>query len=209
MIIRDVLAHAAFGVLNQLAIKDNSEAVISFINLGLIDLHKRFLLKVEEYVIDVEERKSMYSMPDDYMYMLNATDLGLSTTTVSLSGTEDVSRELSINVDEDPISIFTPYFNKIQVPKLLVGHAISLVYCASPEVVYDAEDELELPVQLLECLVLFIGYQAYASMDVKALAAENTFYRRYTDACEQIRLSGTINSNNMYIVKDLQSKGYV
>jgi hypothetical protein len=83
------------------------------------------------------------------------------------------------------------------------------VYCASPEVIYDVEDELELPVQLLECLVLFIGYQAYASMDVKALAAENTFYRRYTDACEQIRLSGTINSNNMYIVKDLQSKGYV
>jgi hypothetical protein len=206
MLISEVISHASNGVLHQLAIKDKPEVVISFINLGLIDLHKKFLLKVEEHLIDVQYQKSVYSMPDDYMYLLDVSNLGLTDATNAPSDFKVTS--VPINSESDSNSIYTPYYNKVQIPSVFFKHTLSLIYAAAPERVISEEDELELPMQLLECLLLYIGYQAYASMDVKALAAENTFYNRYIQACEQVKQLGTVGANS-YITHIIHDRGFV
>ena len=94
MTIQEVIYDVAQGELKQLAVKDDTTAVISYINLGLIELYKRFTLKTEEIVIPLFSDTTIYTMPDDYQSILEALD--------------ENGDWYSINDEDDALSILTP-----------------------------------------------------------------------------------------------------
>ena len=153
MTAREVMTLARSGELLQLSptIRDNDVTIATFINLALIEIYKRFILKTGEIIITLKDGVSVYkldgtdttvvnilgvdiqcvdfgpSSPGAYMYMIgaygNGADLGDYTV-------EDVV--LPINVEDNLMSINTVSYNEVQVPLITEGATISIIYAAAP-----------------------------------------------------------------------------
>ena len=75
MTVRQVIELAKASELNGLSIANKDDVVLGFLNMGVLELYKRFTLKVEEYLITLEDNVSIYKMPNDFM-MTRSSELG-------------------------------------------------------------------------------------------------------------------------------------
>lgn len=194
MTIQDVIDLAVKGELKKLAVKDDVDSIVSFINLGLIELYKRFPLDTEEVVIALGQAtvptdayqmvsNTIYEMPSDLMYIIGAYE-------------EDGS-EININKEDDPFSIMTISWNKIQVPVATVGANIGVVYVKTPTFLSSADvaEELPLPVQLVEALLHYIGYRGHGSIDGNIQAENNTHYQRFEASINRAKMLGVVTQD--------------
>ena len=62
MTVQDVITYVKYSELSQLAIKDDSVAVMSFINLGMIELYKRFNLGIKVEIVRTNPLVSVYNL---------------------------------------------------------------------------------------------------------------------------------------------------
>lgn len=197
MKISEVIEMAKYGELNQLVVKDDSPAIISFINLGLIELHKRFSISVKEYVVTLVEGQTIYTLP---------ADLVLIDSVFAESG-----EEILINNEDDPLGVMTPSYNTIQVPNPEVGTAISIIYVAYPEYVTSPDEDLALPLTLLEALLHYIGYRAHSGIDTTSTESnqnQSIHYIRFDASCKKARELGVMSIDNPTNRK-LKDRGYV
>ena len=180
MRIQDVVDLAKYSELNSTAIKDNNVAIISLLNAGLLELYKRFPLQVNEYVVTLADGVSLYTLPTDFMYILEV--YGEST-----EGTSNELVPLSINDSSDPYSVFFPGYKQIQVPLSSDGSFISLLYAAKPPLYTedDFAEILELPETLIECLVHYIGYKAHLGIRGDGQSENNAHYARFERSCQR------------------------
>ena len=208
MTVQDIMTIAKYGELKQLPVARDDIAVISFINLGLIELYKRFILKTEEVVIHlgvtntVDDNYKMisdtiYELPDDCMYIVAVY--------------EEDGTEAAINEEEDLLSINTIAWNRIQVPLATYEANISVIYVASP-IWLSADnlaEQLPLPQQLTEALLHYIGYRAHGSFDGLINAENNTHYQRFERSCNKAKEDGLITADGISSTKRLDKKGFV
>lgn len=204
MILQDVVNLAKSGELSNLSVKDDTQAVLGYINLGLLELYKRFNLEVKEHIIELQEEVEVYTMPSDFMWVVGAYGEVPETSVDSVA-------ILPINVEDDPLSINTVSWNKVQVPLVAAGAYISIVYVASPTVVTESDlvNELALPPQLVEALLHYIGYRAHMSMDGNVQAENNTHYRRFEVACKRVKEDGVLTSDDMDMKSRFKGRGFV
>ena len=170
MIVGQVIDMAKVSELNGLGIANNDAAIIGFLNLGMLELYKRFTLKYEEYIITLDENVSIYTMPADYMWIIAAYgDLD------ARSG--DFVNLIPVNEEDNPASINTSSWNKIQIPVNTQGSHISIIYVAKPTVytVSDMDVELDLPPQMIEALLAYIGYRGNSTIDSGLQTGDNAW----------------------------------
>ena len=202
MTVRQIADLAKNSELNGIALANRDEAVIGFMNLGILELHKRFQLKVEEYVITLVDGQDIYSMPNDYMWIVAAYG------EVDIRSTETVN-ELPINEEDNPLSINTVGWNKVQVPVSVAGAYVSIIYVAKPETYVMGDDEVDLPPQMIDALLAFIGYKANAAIDSGVQTEDSAWYQRFEHACDKLREYGMINSDDMYMNQRITTRGFV
>jgi len=209
MTVEKVIDLAVKGELKKLAVKDDTDSIISFINLGMIELYKRFPLDTEEVIIelgrvtdnnDSYERISdtVYKLPNDLMYISAAY--------------EEDGTEISINKEDDPLSIMTISWNKIQVPVATSGAYISVIYVKEPELIVNTPatlaEDIELPVQLVEALLHYIGYRGHGSIDGNIQAENNTHYQRFEASVQRAKTLGVMTTDGP-LSRNVQEKGWV
>ena len=202
MTVRQIADLAKNSELNGIALANRDEAVIGLMNLGILELHKRFQLKVEEYVITLVDGQDIYSMPNDYMWIVAAYG------EVDIRSTETVN-ELPINEEDNPLSINTVGWNKVQVPVSVAGAYVSIIYVAKPETYVMGDDEVDLPPQMIDALLAFIGYKANAAIDSGVQTEDSAWYQRFEHACDKLREYGMLNGDDMYMNKRLSTRGFV
>lgn len=192
MLISDVIALAQKSELQQLgAIQDDEAAIIGYINLGLIELYKRFNLSTNEVIITIgadgdvtnpytKISDTIYQMPDDYITMQDVYD--------------ESGNLLAINKEDDPYSIFTIRWNQVQIPTTAAGDKLSIIYVTNPAWVVDATETLDLPLFLLNALLAYIGYKAHYSLpENNGMPVEgNVYYQNFENAVTQAKLDGNI-----------------
>ena len=193
MTIQDVINDVAQGELKQLAVKDDSVAVISYINLGLIELYKRFTLKTSEIIIPLIALQTIYTMPDDYQSILEVLD--------------ENGDWYSVNDEDDALSILTPSYNTIQVPNPQDGAAISVIYTALPVRIIAATEILPLPLSLLDALYNYIGYRGHGSVNGDLKTENNSHYMRFEANCKKAKDLGVITSDDVVNTK-LVDRGF-
>lgn len=214
MTVQEVIDMAKYGELRNLKLGNlEDRAIVSYINLGLIELYKRFPLSIKEYIIElVDSPNNEYKLPSDCMWLITA--YGEIPETKELTG----AWELEINNEDNPLSINTVSWDTIQVPLTLPGEYISLIYAASPDatqrVIYDEAGgyltkELALPVQLIESLLFYIGYRAHGAMDGNIQSESNTHYMRFDKSCEKIKSEGMFTSDDLNMSTRVYTRGYV
>ena len=69
---REFIKLAKNSELKQLAIANDEEAVLGYINLGLLELYKRLPVKTKEHIIDLEDGVDEYEMPEDFLWIVAA-----------------------------------------------------------------------------------------------------------------------------------------
>ena len=197
MTANEVITLAQGGVLRQLStsIKDNTALLTGYINLGMIELYKRFVLKTDEAIVTLQDGKTVYSldgtdsdvdMAGEFMYLIAA---------YGDSSEDDYSTDdliLPINSEDDLYSINTISYNQVQIPLITAGAYVSLIYGSKPTKVTSLtlDNELDIPDQLVKPLLEYIGYEAHASMNDNTNTESNVHYQRFEAACNIVRQYG-------------------
>lgn len=206
---REIMTLARSGELLQLSplIKDNDEIVLSFINMGMLEIYKRFVMRTSEALITLVDGKTIYkldgtdpdvSMPVDEKFMYIITAYGVGPGYTDYDQTEMV---LPVNVEEDPMSINTVSYDRVQIPLVTVGAYISIIYAAKPRKAGEVpngypsapdplDNELDLPDQFQEALLHYIGYRGHGAMDGDIQSDSNTHYQRFERSCDKVRELG-------------------
>lgn len=204
MTVGQIIDLAKNGELNGLKVGDKPEVLVGYMNLGVLELYKRFQLKVEEYIIELQDMVDLYTMPNNYMWMIAAYG------EVPIDSTESVNI-LPINEEDNPLSINTVGWNKVQVPVSVAGAYVSIIYVASPLVysVTELDEEVDLPAQMVEALLAYMGYRANSAIDTGVQTEDSVYYQRFEASCEKLRQYGMSNGDDMYMNKRLATRGFV
>jgi hypothetical protein len=204
MRLSSILRQAKSGELSDIAVKDDDQTIIDYINLGMIALYSRFPLKVEEAIIALEDGKTLYKLDGSDMSVAVGGLPIEEDTVLAILEAFDEKGKIEINDESCQMSIFTVNYNTIQVPVVGDNNFISLIFQAAPEeIVYEddgegnAEDlDVALPKQLLEPLLHYIGYRAHGAMNGSVEAENNTHLMRYDAACKRAEMLGLIPSDS-------------
>jgi hypothetical protein len=151
----------------------------------MLELYKRFPIKIEEYIVTLDEGTTTYLLPDDFLYALNAYG-------EVEEGVETPPPQIPINEENNVYSIYIPNHKELQIPLNTTGTQISLIYGAKPER-YDEDDlaeELYLPETLIEPLIHYIGYKAHLGIRGTEDSETNSHYLRFDRSCKKARELG-------------------
>jgi hypothetical protein len=205
--VQEFLTIVRYSEVNNLAVGDNDDALIAFLNLGMIELYTRFPIKVEEHVVSLVEGITEYTMPANFMVALSAY------------GEESVDNpgvvvSVPINKESDPYSIFFPDWDTIQVPAVANGAYISIIYLATPETIVNSAEGLEatldLPAPLIDTLASYIGYRAHLGVRGDGQAENNAHWQRFERNCIKARELGVaFPADSMSMETRLLVRGFV
>lgn len=204
-----ILSQARKGELKSLSTKDKTDDVIvDYINLALIALYSRFQLKTEEAII------SLQTSPPKTIYTLSSTDPSVrvngapmvdDNVMVILEAFNEDGTKCPINDDKNPYSISTTSYNQLQIPLLGSFTYISIIYKTNPNLIVFVDDgngnateaNVEIPIQLLEPMLHYVGYRAHGSLDGSLTTENNSHYMRYKASCEALESMGVLTSDDV------------
>lgn len=196
MTVTDVIAFARSGELKKLSeVTYDDTTLISYINLGLIEIYKRFNLSTKEQSIDLDDNTTIYALNSDCMKVLNIFD--------------ENGDEYNLNDESDVLSIFEVNWNEIQVPNPDTGATISVIYMAEPTTMTAVGDTVPIPSQYLEPLLHYIGYRAHSAQNGNVNAENSTHYTRFEMSCKRLETLGLTQSDDVINKYTTQEKGYV
>lgn len=204
MTVKQVIDLAKASELTGLPAASKDETVLGFINLGVLELYKRFTLSVEEWIIALEDGQSYYTAPEDFMWIIAAYG------EVGMDSVQEVN-VLPVNEEDNPLSINTVGWNKVQVPLSVTGAYVSIIYAATPEVysVTDMDKTVNIPPQMIEALLAYIGWRANSTIDTGIQTEDTVWYNRFESSCSRLEVKGFINANDMVMTNRLNMRGFV
>jgi len=237
MLLSDIFDYLTFGELAHIKIGGTATGgileadypkIVTNINLGMIELHKRFNLKMKEIPLQLYDQITLYYLNSDYTessgtqpikYIVDGTlvdpfndDILMITNVYNEIGTE-----LPLNDLDTETSVFTPTPTTLQVPEANSENSLAIIYRAQPDKInYVGLDaaaaailEVALPVQLLDCLTSFIAWKIFAPLNVGERAAEaNNYYQKFEAAVQLVKSEGLLNED-MTTNKKFGENGWV
>ena len=188
MIIKDIISLAKYSELAGVAVKDDVEAIVAFINLGMLELYTRFPVKTGEYTIALVDEVRYYDMPGDFMYATCAF-------TKIIENSKEKIAPVSINDDNDEHSIHFNDWNTVHVPASAAILDITVRYVPKPENITtsqanDGISPLDLPDTLIDCLLSYLGYRAHLGIRSDSQAENNSHWLRFDRNCKKALESG-------------------
>lgn len=206
MTAQEVIDLAKNGELKQLAVKSDTDAVIGFVNLGLLELYKRFPIETNEYGITLVDGVSEYTLPTNFMWVMSATG-----TFTNEDGTV-TTRDILVNArDTTEAGIVTVAWNKIKLINTTDETSVQITYTAKPVKVtaLTLNDELAIPEQMIEALLNYIGYRGHGSVDGKINTESNTHYQRFEMSVARIQKDGMFTAESLDMSNRIKDKGFV
>lgn len=196
MLISQVIDMARAGELSNLSDESFTDAkIISYINLGLIELYKRFQLRTAEALITM--------VADETNYLIDGTDINVKLEADApevmaiLEAYDESGAMLNINVENDEYGIMTPEYDLVQIPNPSDGEKIGILYLAAPTYITTNTQKLKLPMSLLEAILHYIGYRAHGSVDGNVQAENNTHYQRFEASVARAKMLGVVTQDDI------------
>lgn len=187
MTVQDIISAAEYSEIAGTSIftkpiEVKHPAMIAWINQALVEISKKIPLESKEQIInlvaDSLDTGLTYAIADDCLQI------------VAVYG--ENGKELPINDETDPYSVFTPSFNRILVPKAEEGSAISIIYTARPIPLTSINDTLPVNEVFLDSILMFLAHKAYMPTENpgnKASISSN-YYARFVASIAHILESG-------------------
>jgi len=233
MRLSEIFEHLTSGELSQLAlgVGDNGEIapesypkLISSVNLGLLELYKRFPVLEKQVIIQQYDAITQYQLlykyaesntesSEDPKYIVDTVlDPFLEDVLKIEQVYNELGEEIPLNNSEDDDSYFTPYVSTLQVPQPDSENATTILYRAAPEKILVAgldpfEEEVAVPYQLLEALLFYVAARAHSSIAAGS-PADVTYLTKFENACAQVERFGLSQVENNSNVKP-EREGWV
>jgi len=248
MTLQDILDQLTYGELSQLDMGGNSDEfglsvgntsqVLSHIDMGLIDLHKRFNLHKGTVVLTLNENVDMYRIHSsasmvngtaaipyladtvanpfqDNLLKIERIETMASNTVKGITGSEDGLVDLPLNDIGDKDSAYTTGFDTLTFSKISTGQMV-IVHFRATHVAIDIANNAE-PETIEVCLsrahllalVLFVASRIYANM--ATLTGQQTateYYQKYEAECQRIGNLG-LEQTSYQTNNKLQRKGFI
>lgn len=205
MKLSEVISLAKYSELSSLSIKNDNDAITSFINLGLLAIYELFPIRTEEFVIELQDNVAIYDLPADFMYLTGAYE-------APDYNSEAEAKQLPINEEKNPYSVNTINFKQVQVPLTMTGTYVSIIYVAKPTLLtaIDLTVEVPIPDQLVQCLLLFIAAKAHSAVRLDGQTSEgDVYYSRFKKHCAELKASGTsIASDDLSMDCRIYDRGF-
>lgn len=183
MLVQDILDLAKIK-LNNLAISKNNNALIKMIYLGESELFRRFNLSIKSETIRISSDLSLYELRNNDVALL-----------LSLYDRAGVELKQSDVID----SRFWDY-KIINYKSFILNKPndglLYAVYKASPTVLADPNDEIDLPDAMIDALLLYVAYMAHStitSFDASkrgAMTESDLLYQKFISACNELEMQG-------------------
>ena len=205
MTVQSVIDLARSGKLKNSNIVNDTIAILGALNLGIVELYKRFPLKVDEAVIKMRAGKTEYkldgtdadvSMPQGSQFMWVVTAYQEVEDPYEVTYTP-MTVQIGINEEENPLSLQTVSWSTIQLPIVTDGAYVSIIYVAAPELIAEdgLNEVLQLPPQMLEPLLEYMCYQANSTLDAEI--DTDKYYQRFEASCTRIEMRGMTTSDDL------------
>ena len=210
MTVQQLIDTAVNTELKQLSLKNDVDTVLSYMNLGLIELYKKFPLKTDEAIINLVDGVTTYKLDntDPNVSMGNTEYMWVIAAYGETSENSNTVNVLPINSEDNPISINTVGYNQLQIPLSTDGARISIIYTASPKyyTTSDLSEVLPIPPQMIEALLEYIGYRGHKSIDTERAEA---YFQKFELSCSEIDTKGMFNTDDLNMSKRLSKRGFV
>ena len=233
MLLSEIFDHLTQGEFAQLAIgigDDGAVAptdypkLVSYLNMGMLELHKRFPISEKQVVIQQYDSITQYSLLYKYAESNTASseDPKFIMDTVLSPFLEDVltieqvfnelGEEIPLNDMEEYTSYFTPSPTILQVPQPDSENATSILYRAAPVKVLVSgldpfTEEVAVPYQLLEALLFYIAYRGNNAIAAGSPTA-NSYQTKFENSCVTVDRFNLIHVENNSNVKP-EREGWV
>ena len=216
MRLKRIIANARNRELKNLSPKDKTdEVIVNYINIALVELYSIFQLRTDELVLNLKTGKTVYKLDGTDPDVYKEGVLYRSNDFMTVVNAYDENGEISINNNNDSLSVFTVAYNKIQVPYATTGEHIALVYRTAPTEVVFVDDgsgnavdaEVELPIHMMEALLSHIGYSAYSSIDTMQEVETDKHMQRFDRACQRLESYGLVPQDALDL--NIDRKGFM
>jgi len=191
MTVQEVINLAKAGELKQLSIKEDNNVLLGFVNMGILELYKRFPLEEAEAILWLTRGKTEYKLDgtDEDVHM-DANKKVLMIT----KAFDEQGDSVAIN---DPdykniLGINTPTYNTVEVPYIEEDEYMSIMYRVTPKFLTSVAEEVPIPPQLLEALLNYIGYRGHGSVNGELKTENQSHYIRFDNSCKRVVLEGLI-----------------
>ena len=221
MKVSEVIATARSCELSNLSTSSFTDSrIIQFINLGIIELSKRFVISTKAEQIKTSVYTSMYTLRSpDVIGILDIYDkTGRALVSQVLSDDEDYDYKLINNTtflykhkidykateEVNPITgIETLQYTQEPDNELMV------IYSAVADLVLNTTDDLTIPLVFMDPLMAYIGYKASHSItQPQSGGGENmTSLTKFEASCRLLENSVYVGQTNL-MSKSIQSKGF-
>ena len=192
--------------LKQVSVKDDTNAMLGFINLAILEIYKRFDLWNAEAVITQVDGTDTYTLVESDT---NVTiDLSDNKFLHILSIKDANGDEYSVESKTDEFKITMPKYDQIKVHTVVPGSSMYIVYKAAPLFITADTEEIQLPYQFIEPMMLYAGYKGQASIKSGVKEENNTQYMRFEASCNRIELEGLFNQDDLQSTK-FEQRGFV
>ena len=221
MKVSEVIATARSCELSNLSTSSFTDSrIIQFINLGIIELSKRFVISTKAEKIKTSMYTSMYTLRSpDVIGILDIYDkTGRALVSQVLSDDENYDYKLINNTtflykhksdyktteEVNPITgIETLQYTQEPDNELMV------IYSAVADLVLNTTDDLTIPLVFMDPLVAYIGYKASHSItQAQSGGGENMVsLTKFEASCRLLENSVYVGQTNL-MSKSIQSKGF-
>lgn len=197
------------------------DRLISFMNLGIIELSKRFRLATKVETIQTSMYTHIYTLRhSDVINILDIIDsTGKSLIPQRTSDSESYDYKLMSNnsfllkrkFDYVESITHTPVkggeledIQKVQAPDL----SLVVVYSAIADLVTDKEDDLPIPELFIEALMSYVGYKSYRTLGANGQNDSSEKWKVFEYCCSLVTNS-SYAGNDIILGTSVQSKGFV
>lgn len=222
MKLSELFAQLSYGELRQTHIGNDGcgdldpkyyKEIISHINLGLSDLHKKFPLRTQEVFIQQYSHISIYHLDrryaetntestEPYKYIKDSVDEPFLDDAIRIERVYDENGdEFYINDGTNGWSVFLPNHLSIQHPQPDDANTMSVIYRANhvkiaPNVDPD-EQEITLPQVFIQPLLYYVAGRVFAGMNSgDSWGTSANYMSMYENACNDLKFYGVYNVEN-------------
>ena len=220
----------SYGELSQLALGNSEGAgiqrtdwpmLIDHINIGLLELHKRFDIKRKNLVIEQYEQIQLYILDrrfaktnveslEPIKYIDDSEYDPFDDEVLKIERVfDELGIEYPLNDDVAYNSLHTPQTNAIQVPLTFVDNTFYVEYRASHKLidryVDPKETEVDLPLVYLEALLSYVASRAHSPFASQTNQESQTYMMKFEAACAKITEMAITQANNTTNLKPIRN----
>lgn len=197
------------------------DKLINFMNLGIIELSKRFRLATKVETIQTSMYTHIYTLRhSDVINILDIIDSkGKSLIPQRISDSENYDYKLMSN-NSFLLKRKFDYVDSITHTKVKGGEledlqevqapdlSLVVVYSAIADLIIDKEDDLPIPELFIEALMSYVGYKAFRTHGVNGQNDSSEKWKVFEYCCSLVTNS-SFAGNDTILGNSVQSKGFV